>query len=231
MDSLPLDTKVHEDTVEFVSVEEKNIKGISKGNDQEVKEVIDHVYKEEITFVKTEDDINANEYSICKETEIVHMETIKSDSNILMSDYEDPLKVPELGNCKETFSSDNLVTHKETEEDGLPQVDRKGKRFMCVLCCKKYTYRYELLKHARVHTKERPYSCDICSNAFAEKRTLMRHMLVHTKEKPFKCEICDKPFSRKSEIKLHMRVHTKEKPYTCEICGKMFTMKETLEYI
>ncbi|XP_047479447.1 uncharacterized protein LOC125032394 [Penaeus chinensis] len=228
MESLRLDTKVHEDTIEFVSVEEKNIEGISKGNDQEVKEdVIDHVYKEDITFIKTEDDVNANECSVCKETEIVHVETIKSDSNILMSDYEDPLKVSEEENCKETLS-DDLATHKETVEDCSLQVDGKGKRFMCVLCCKKYTYRYELLKHARVHTKERPYSCDICSYAFAEKRTLMRHMLVHTKEKPFNCEICGKPFSRKSEIKLHMRVHTKEKPYTCEICGKMFTMKGNL---
>nr|XP_027238911.1 uncharacterized protein LOC113829932 [Penaeus vannamei] len=230
MNSLHLDTKMHEDTVEFVSVEEKNIEGVFKGNDKKIKvEIIDQVYEEDITFIKTEDDVNANECSVFKETETVHMETIENDTNISGNKCEDPLKVSEVENREETFSSDgDQVTHKETEKNGSLQVDRKGKRFMCVLCCKKYTYRYELLKHARVHTKERPYSCDICSNAFAEKRTLMRHMLVHTKEKPFNCEICDKPFSRKSEIKLHMRVHTKEKPYSCEICGKMFTMKGNL---
>ncbi|XP_037774887.1 zinc finger protein 83-like [Penaeus monodon] len=74
-----------------------------------------------------------------------------------------------------------------------------------------------------VHIKKTPCSsCEICNKDFTEQSYLVRHIRVHIKEKRYSCELCNKIFAKKCLIR-RRRVHTNEKPYSCKICSKAFS--------
>ena len=53
-----------------------------------------------------------------------------------------------------------------------------------------------------IHLRLRPHACNRkgCSRRFAHRGNLMRHIRIHTKEKPFTCKGCGKKFARKSDM-------------------------------
>ncbi|KAJ8258236.1 hypothetical protein GJAV_G00194660 [Gymnothorax javanicus] len=53
-----------------------------------------------------------------------------------------------------------------------PQGD---KVFGCDLCDMRFTQRYHLLRHKRIHSGEKPFQCERCSKNFSRKDRLVRH--------------------------------------------------------
>ena len=52
---------------------------------------------------------------------------------------------------------------------------------------------------------------------------LVRHIRVHAKEKPFACSLCGKAFSSSSSLCLHTRIHTGQKSFSCILCEKSYS--------
>ncbi|XP_037772975.1 histone-lysine N-methyltransferase PRDM9-like [Penaeus monodon] len=71
----------------------------------------------------------------------------------------------------------------------------------------------KVVRHMRIHTKEKPYCREFCNKAFVTKSSLVRHIRMHTHEKQYSCEIYNRSFSRKFTLVCHVRMHTKEMPY------------------
>lgn len=243
-----------DDMIEFISIKEERIEDVSEENCQEIKkEFINCEGEENAVFIKTENKISTSE---CPEN--ADVQANKSDSDVLMCDYEDPLKIMPfvVKDCGNVNSSEGGQEASQNFKEKVTHLtlDKKGKSFVCEVCCKTFLYNGHLLlhmsvhtkkhscevccrtfakkshqvAHMRVHTKEKPNKCKICSKAFSHKHHLKQHMRIHTKEKPYSCEECDKKFSKRDAVVVHMRIHTKEKPYTCEVCCKAFTQKHHL---
>ena len=77
-----------------------------------------------------------------------------------------------------------------------------------------------------VKRKRGQHECDVCEKVFGYASYLVRHMRIHTKEKPYKCDVCEKRFIQSGDLKTHMRIHTNEKPYECDVCERRFTQSQ-----
>jgi hypothetical protein len=56
--------------------------------------------------------------------------------------------------------------------------------------------------------QERPVAvCDICGRAFGKQEHLVRHMRIHTRERPYPCPSCHKSFSRRDVLSRHIAAH------------------------
>lgn len=73
-----------------------------------------------------------------------------------------------------------------------------------------------------------PYSCELCTKNFVTRPSLVKHLRVHRKERPHGCTVCNKRFATTYHLKLHLHTHTGAKPYECK-CGRAFTQLGTLK--
>ncbi|XP_041664413.1 gastrula zinc finger protein XlCGF57.1-like [Cheilinus undulatus] len=73
-----------------------------------------------------------------------------------------------------------------------------------------------------IYKDTKSHSCSQCNKTFKKKHALIRHMRIHTKEKPFSCSECGKRFSLKGNLTQHVVIHTGEKPYICSVCNQRF---------
>jgi uncharacterized Zn-finger protein len=111
-------------------------------------------------------------------------------------------------------------THQRTAVKGIRGRER---HFSCDICKIIFNSRYNLERHARVHTGERPFSSEVCKKRFSLRSNIMIHLRLHTGERNFSCVICKKQFAQRSSIKKHRSVHTGERPFSCKMCNKSFT--------
>lgn len=99
-------------------------------------------------------------------------------------------------------------------------------RNACTVCSKSFKKPSDLIRHIRIHTKEKPFQCETCSKRFSLKSTLETHKRVHDSDLKAKhslaCHVCGNIFVSKSSLKSHIRIHTGAKPYQCEICNEQF---------
>ncbi|KAG9340218.1 hypothetical protein JZ751_021658 [Albula glossodonta] len=49
------------------------------------------------------------------------------------------------------------------------------KMFGCDVCDMRFTQRYHLLRHKRIHSGEKPYQCERCQKSFSRTDRLLRH--------------------------------------------------------
>ncbi|XP_043202791.1 zinc finger protein 236-like [Amphibalanus amphitrite] len=106
----------------------------------------------------------------------------------------------------------------------LVRVRYEGRRrwFQCLFCTKEFRKPYDLVRHLRIHTKDKPFKCAQCHRTFTVRSGLEAHMRVHRGVKLASCPICQKEFSTASVLRVHLRVHTGAKPYSCQYCNKAF---------
>uniref|UniRef100_A0A8D2P4W0 C2H2-type domain-containing protein n=1 Tax=Zosterops lateralis melanops TaxID=1220523 RepID=A0A8D2P4W0_ZOSLA len=86
-------------------------------------------------------------------------------------------------------------------------------------CGKSFSQSSLLVKHQRIHIRERTYKCPDCGKRFPSSSNLLKHWQTHTGERPFSCPDCGKGFSQNFHLIRHWHIHTREKPYKCEECG------------
>ena len=60
---------------------------------------------------------------------------------------------------------------------------------------------------------EHPYLCEVCNKAFSKKYQLTTHQRIHSGERHYVCDVCNKTYSEKSKLIRHKRTHTGERPY------------------
>ena len=67
------------------------------------------------------------------------------------------------------FSDNNLEKLTGMEEN----------RFECHICLKTFPVKSKLIRHKRIHTREKTFNCDICSKIFINKVCLVKHERIH----------------------------------------------------
>ncbi|XP_037130103.1 uncharacterized protein si:dkeyp-84f3.9 isoform X2 [Syngnathus acus] len=123
--------------------------------------------------------------------------------------------------------SSHTTTHTTgTEQDILASEKNESK--LCQYCGKSFKFQSALVRHERVHTREKPYKCNICGKAFGQSYFLRVHELTHWPVKRYNCTACKKSFSHYSNAKNHtcrppggQPSNLLAKPsltYTCHIC-------------
>ncbi|XP_063047503.1 zinc finger protein 184-like isoform X2 [Engraulis encrasicolus] len=114
----------------------------------------------------------------------------------------------------------------------------RNKTYPCPTCGRVFSVRFNMLKHAALHTGEKSHVCHLCGKDFARPDYLNSHLKVHsdehgppsgmrpTKERPmaFACSHCEKTFNRACFLRDHMRQHTQERPFACHLCDRRFLL-------
>lgn len=77
-------------------------------------------------------------------------------------------------------------------------------------CDQSFALKSTLAYHTLTHQKDREtISCSICSKKFTSKWTLNVHKRIHTNSLPYKCQYCEKQVRNPSNLRKHERVHVK----------------------
>ncbi|XP_057668481.1 zinc finger protein Xfin-like isoform X1 [Diorhabda carinulata] len=84
------------------------------------------------------------------------------------------------------------------------------KWYRCTHCTKMCKKPSDLIKHIRVHTKEKPFQCKICNKRFSMKCTLLSHMNKKHQMGNLKCGICESTFLTTQSLFVHVKEHAKE---------------------
>mmetsp|Transcript_5169 Transcript_5169/g.12542 ORF Transcript_5169/g.12542 Transcript_5169/m.12542 type:complete len:287 (+) Transcript_5169:379-1239(+) len=100
--------------------------------------------------------------------------------------------------------------------------------FECEACQKRFMKRGHLMTHRFVHLKDSKHlhTCEICNRSFNFRFNLVRHLKMHSGIRPYVCTVCGYAFNLKGNLHIHFRTHTKQKPFPCRVCSKKFTMKQ-----
>lgn len=104
---------------------------------------------------------------------------------------------------------------------------------ICMFCPKKFRRPSDLLRHIRIHTKEKPYECPIadCRRRFAIKGTLNVHMRVHENTKlRHTCPTCSRKFSSTTTLDIHcLAAHDGVLGFKCKHCQASFSQSQPLK--
>ena len=107
------------------------------------------------------------------------------------------------------------LKHHSTEER------RSGSVWQCNRCTKVFSKKYNLDRHAVLHTGNFKWYCEMCKKGFAQKEMYNVHMRSHEGLK-YRCEYCGESFTRQMKLKYHMSEHTGNYRLKCDFCGKGF---------
>lgn len=103
-------------------------------------------------------------------------------------------------------------TNGEVGKKYTVQLKRIGgvKWYRCIHCIKMCKKPSDLVKHIRVHTKEKPFECKICNKRFSMKFTLLSHMNKKHQVEKLKCYICERTFSTIQSLFAHVKKHAND---------------------
>jgi hypothetical protein len=77
------------------------------------------------------------------------------------------------------------------------------------MCVTSFTHMRSATRWFRV--RERHFLCNVCKRSFTIRFNLDNNIRVHTGDRPFSYELCRKSFAQKSGVKRHIKLHTWEK--------------------
>lgn len=135
------------------------------------------------------------------------------------------MRVAHYGFGNSSATSVRLSKEDKLEKQKPNSSQNDNKQWECDVCLKKFTTKYFLKKHKRLHTGEMPYVCGLCGKSFTFQQSYHKHMLYHSEDKPHTCNECGRSFKELSTLHNHQRIHSGERPFACETCGKCFRQR------
>merc|ERR1719410_2833969 len=78
-------------------------------------------------------------------------------------------------------------------------------RYICLVCDKMYTSRYNIRMHMNLHSGNNVHKCAFCGRNFAHKHVYESHVRTHTGERPFSCGKCERKFGDRSNCSSHRK--------------------------
>ncbi|XP_008834264.1 zinc finger protein 14 [Nannospalax galili] len=137
-------------------------------------------------------------------------------------------KTKENEQCNESsrsLTSDQDYERTHTGSSNLIKHERmhtKEKTFACRHCGEAFIYSMARYNHERTHKRGNTYICKHCGKTCSHSYQLLRHERRHTREKRYACNQCGKAFRRSPNLRKHERIHSGEKLFACKHCGKAF---------
>lgn len=148
------------------------------------------------------------------------------DTNqVLVSTQQQPCIANKSNFTHHELQNKDKIEAKNNDESSLNKSDDSNK---CSVCHKLFSNSVKLVRHMKIHSKERPYKCYVCNKAFVHNGNYKIHLRMHTDERPFKCTVCNKGCRQAQDLEKHMRIHTGERPHKCTMCPKAFTTSSNL---
>ncbi|XP_038050418.1 zinc finger protein 271-like [Patiria miniata] len=106
-----------------------------------------------------------------------------------------------------------------------------GMRYVCNFCSKGFVKKFDLVRHRRIHLKQKPFACDTCGKRFTQKRHLVDHQPTHSKIKSFVCGNCGKAFAHGASLRYHRRKPCSRPPPTDQSSDSQSQPKEKVQPI
>ncbi|KAM7350356.1 uncharacterized protein ACRADG_008966 [Cochliomyia hominivorax] len=108
--------------------------------------------------------------------------------------------------------------------------EHPGEKFYVSCCQRKFTHRFHIVEHIRLHMDPNAFKCEICGRCSTNSRNLTKHIReLHTeegKQRPFECNVCHKAFINKTVLRIHMETHETNLTHMCRECGKGFPSEQ-----
>lgn len=144
-----------------------------------------YIKEEGGTFVKEEDEEEAEDLSATVAPSSFGSETRPFKCTVCSKSYKDPA---------------TLRQHEKSHWLTRP--------FPCNICGKMFTQRGTMTRHMRSHLGLKPFACEECGMRFTRQYRLTEHMRVHSGEKPYECQLCGGKFTQQRNLISHLRMHT-----------------------
>ena len=97
------------------------------------------------------------------------------------------------------------TAHEKKQKFVVFKVDETTTKYICLVCDKMYTSRYNIRMHMNLHTGSNLYKCSFCEKTFGHKHVFESHVRTHTGERPFSCDKCDRKFGDRSNCSSHRK--------------------------
>uniref|UniRef100_A0A1B6D4M7 C2H2-type domain-containing protein n=1 Tax=Clastoptera arizonana TaxID=38151 RepID=A0A1B6D4M7_9HEMI len=155
-----------------------------------------------------------NETETGSKSESLQSEMKTYDGKQLSKDTSD--KENDAFNTKQTVSQSYITIANKMEDGSVSHTTIRQRRMgsvkwhQCVHCSKEFKKPSDLVRHVRIHTREKPFKCKYCFRAFAVRSTLVTHIRTHTGAKNYTCKICNKVFATSSSVKVHTLSHLRK---------------------
>ncbi|XP_059608030.1 uncharacterized protein LOC132255876 [Phlebotomus argentipes] len=121
--------------------------------------------------------------------------------------------------------------------------DKKRKLCVCPYCGKTLLDWHNYQRHLVIHIDVSPFKCATCAKTFKRKDAIVKHVRIHIKNRPrFTCKVCGAKLIHKKTLRQHDRKHALQMDTTrikietddnylqteIEISGTMITKADTL---
>ena len=98
----------------------------------------------------------------------------------------------------QTIQNKTLLNKKES-------LNKSKHKFVCKICGRCYTAKFELHKHTAIHLET--HECQIFKKCFPTDKILQKHLDRHSSSKPYSCPDCNIWFTNKPQLTNNSKTH------------------------
>lgn len=122
--------------------------------------------------------------------------------------------------------------HKRLFDLHIDEHENEHSIYECADCSKQFQFKEDIIKHSKIHLKDRNFTCTICLKRLVNNSTLQNHIrVIHRKKEKYICNKCNYFAYSKTTLKEHNKMkHEKSfKKYACVICNKVYNSRVLLK--